>query len=188
MVAKWQRWLFWTLALGALFYFVSSQRNSLVNGAQKTASTPVERTRAESTKQTPRPAARPSQTSAARTSPLAVRLNAPDGTVTEDVDTLHQLIGQYFSNMQNRQGRPIGDSRDLARVLTGSNPLHLTVIAADHPAIGPQGHLLDRWGTPYHLHQLSSRSIDVRSAGPDRQLYTADDVVNERATQSAATP
>jgi hypothetical protein len=110
-----------------------------------------------------------------------MRLNAADGNAQEDVETLVGLIGQYLSSMQNRQGWPLGSSRDLARVLTGDNPLHLTVIASDHPAINARGYLVDRWGTPYQLHQLSSRVIDVRSAGPDRELFTADDVVNESA-------
>ena len=125
---------------------------------------------------TPKPLPKPQ-----KVSPLAARLNAADGTVQEDVEVLHGLIGQYFVAIQNRQGRPIGSSRDLARVLTGDNPLRHVFIPADHPAINDKGYLVDRWGTPYQLHQLSTHIIDVRSAGPDRQLYNADDVVDEAA-------
>ena len=42
------------------------------------------------------------------------------------------------------------------------------------------GRLIDRWGTPWQIHPRAADSIDVRSAGPDRRLYTPDDVTNER--------
>jgi hypothetical protein len=35
---------------------------------------------------------------------------------------------------------------------------------------------LDRFGTPYFFHPISETRIDVRSAGPDRKLWTEDDV------------
>ncbi|GAB4173537.1 MAG: hypothetical protein Fur0032_13170 [Terrimicrobiaceae bacterium] len=44
--------------------------------------------------------------------------------------------------------------------------------------MSPDGQLLDRWGVPYHLHQMSSNDLDFRSAGPDRELFTADDLVS----------
>ena len=37
--------------------------------------------------------------------------------------------------------------------------------------------LQDRWGTPYHLHPQAQGKLGVRSAGPDRELFTRDDVV-----------
>ena len=178
-----QRWFLFALAVGLLISVLylalmrpESPQHVEAKAVSATALAPQSKSKPGSNNSPTASATKPP-----RTSPLALRLNAADGTVNEDVETLHGLIGQYFIAIQNRPGRPIGDTRDLVRVLTGSNPLRLTFISADHPAIGPQGHLLDRWGTPYQLHQNSSRSIDVRSAGPDRQLYTADDVVNETA-------
>ena len=45
----------------------------------------------------------------------------------------------------------------------------------------PQGYLkslpVDPWGTPYFFHQLSSTEMEIRSAGPDKRLWTDDDVV-----------
>lgn len=119
-----------------------------------------------------------SQVEQARTgSPLATELNAPNGSAAQDVDILRQLIGQYLTALQRKPGPPIGDDHDLVHVLTGHNPLHLTVIPATHPAISPQGRLLDRFGTPYLVHPVSSHNYQIRSAGPDRKLFTLDDVV-----------
>jgi hypothetical protein len=114
---------------------------------------------------------------AKRGSPLAGELNSPDTAPQRDVQILHDLMNQYLTALQRRAGPPVGDDADLVRALTGRNPLKLTVIPPNHPAISKEGRLLDRWGTPYHVHALSSQSFEFRSAGPDRKLYTADDLI-----------
>ena len=110
-------------------------------------------------------------------SPLAARLNAVDGSGQEDVQILHDLVVQYLQAMQRRQGPPIGDDMDLAKVLKWRNPLKRPVLDPSHPALSADGHLSDRWGTPYHVHALSSNAYRIRSAGPDRRLFTNDDLV-----------
>ena len=110
-------------------------------------------------------------------SPLALQLNAPDGTPQQDVDALFGLIRQYHEALQRRAGPPIGDDADLARVLKGANPLRLVVVPATHPVFSADGRMRDRWGTPYHLHAKGRGAYEVRSAGPDKRLFTPDDVV-----------
>jgi hypothetical protein len=39
------------------------------------------------------------------------------------------------------------------------------------------GELMDRWGTPIFFHALSKDQMEIRSAGPDRVMWTADDVI-----------
>ncbi len=109
-------------------------------------------------------------------SPLAVELNSTAGDAAHDVEILHTLIRQYLRLLHGRQGRPIGNDSDLARVLTGQNPIKLVVLPPRHPALSVDGHLRDRWGTPYFIHPLGRNSFDVRSAGPDLKLFTADDI------------
>jgi hypothetical protein len=36
---------------------------------------------------------------------------------------------------------------------------------------------VDRWDTPYFFHQMSASHMEVRSAGPDKMLWTSDDIV-----------
>lgn len=114
---------------------------------------------------------------AQRGSPLVAELLRSDGTVADDIEIVRQLISQYFTALQNHAGPPIGDNADLVRALTGKNPLRLTVIPPGHAAVSEGGQLRDRWGTPYHLHRIAERDYEIRSAGPDRKLFTADDVV-----------
>lgn len=108
---------------------------------------------------------------------LAEQLNLPDGDPAQDVITLHRILQQYQRALHNRQGPPIGDDIDLARALKGRNPMKRAFIPATHPALSNDGHILDRWGTPYHLHPRGNGAFEVRSAGPDRKLYTEDDLV-----------
>lgn len=110
-------------------------------------------------------------------SPLAAELNAPTGDAAHDVETLHALLRQYLRHLHGRQGLPIGNDSDLARALTGHNPMNLIVIPASHPAITSDGHLRDRWGTPYFIHPRGNNAFEIRSAGPDRKLFTNDDAV-----------
>lgn len=110
-------------------------------------------------------------------SPLAAKLNAPGQTPEADVRVVRELIGQYLSAMQGKPGRPIGDNADLTRALAGNNRLKLVVVPPGHPAIGASGRMLDRWGTPYHVHPEGGGHFGVRSAGPDRKLFTTDDVI-----------
>ena len=110
-------------------------------------------------------------------SPLAVNLNAPKAAPQQDVDTLHELVLQYQHNMRHPNAPPIGDDSDLVRALTGHNPLGFVVIPPNHPAISAEGRLRDRWGTPYFVHPISARAVDIRSAGPDKKMFTPDDLV-----------
>jgi hypothetical protein len=111
-------------------------------------------------------------------SPLAAELNSPDGDGLHDVRTLRALIRQYLRIMRNRRGPPIGDDIDLARILTGHNPMNLAFLPPGHPALSADGRLRDRWGTPYFIHPLGYGAFEVRSAGPDGKMFTQDDLVD----------
>lgn len=123
------------------------------------------------------PAESPASSSGATGSPLAARLHDPDLTAADDVENLRQLAGQYFTALQQIPGPPIGDNIDLTKALTGSNPLKLAPLPPGHRAIDATGRIVDRWGTPYHVHARSARVLTIRSAGPDRRIFTDDDLV-----------
>jgi hypothetical protein len=110
-------------------------------------------------------------------SPLVAALLRREGEPEKDLEIVRQLISQYFTAMQNRPGPPVGDNADLMRAMSGKNPLRLRVIPEGSGVLGADGQLVDRWGTPYHLHKLAASYFEVRSAGPDRKLFTGDDLV-----------
>ena len=109
-------------------------------------------------------------------SPLADELNSPRTTIQRDLQILNGILLAWQTNF-HEQGNPVGDNAAITAALTGKNPLNFQFIRRDHPAIDARGELCDRWGTPFFFHALSGTRMELRSAGPDRQMYTDDDVV-----------
>jgi hypothetical protein len=117
-------------------------------------------------------------------SPLADKLNAPDGGGTRDVAIVLNLFTHYRERFG---GVPTGeDNAAFVNALAGNNPQRLAFIDRGHPAINARGELLDRWGTPFVFHLESRDHIEVRSAGPDRELYTLDDLVSGSPNRATA--
>ncbi len=109
-------------------------------------------------------------------SELAKDLNSPAQDIHADLRVLDEIFNAFRTNFP-QSGNPIGNNAEITAVLTGQNPRHIAFIPPDHPAINAQGELCDRWGHPFFFHQLSGRQMEIRSAGPDKKFWTADDVV-----------
>lgn len=99
-------------------------------------------------------------------------------TGLDDVQSVSMLLEEYrraFGAM------PVGELNDeIVRRLQGENPKGIAVLPKAHPAISAQGELLDRWGTPYRFHPESSWDMTVRSAGPDKRMWSNDDILTDR--------
>jgi hypothetical protein len=93
------------------------------------------------------------------------------------VRRVHALIGSFLTAVKEPYRPPLGDNRDVVRALTGGNRYGDVFLATNDPAINMRGEWTDPWGRPYHLHARSAGAIDVRSAGPDGVLFTADDLI-----------
>jgi hypothetical protein len=104
---------------------------------------------------------------------LADRLAEQTQTPLNDLETLGEFIDIYRKSFSQL---PVGSNEDLTAILTGQNPKKGVLFPPDSPMI-IKGQLVDRWGTPYWLHPNSGASLEVRSAGPDKNLFTADDVI-----------
>ena len=109
-------------------------------------------------------------------SPLADELNSPRTTIQRDLQILNGVLLAWQTNFHG-QGNPVGDNAAIPAALTGQNALNFQFIPHDHPAINARGELCDRWGTPFFFHALSGTRMELRSAGPARQMYTDDDIV-----------
>ncbi len=114
----------------------------------------------------------------AERSHLADNLNAPESNIRADLQLMADVLAAFRSNFPH-DGNPVGDNQEITAALTGKNRLQLALIPRDHPAINAAGELCDRWGTPFFFHAESGTRMAVRSAGPDRKMWTADDVVLE---------
>lgn len=114
--------------------------------------------------------------------PLAA-FGSPSGSMERDLELLHEAFETWRTNFP-ADGNPVGDNAEIVRALAGDNPHALVLLPPDHPSIGADGTLRDRWGMPLFFHQLSGHAMEIRSAGPDRRFRTDDDIVWRPGTAS----
>ncbi len=93
----------------------------------------------------------------------------------KNVETLAELNDQYASMFG---GNLVGTNPEITAALNGKNPRQANFIQPEAGMrIDDNGELVDPWGTPYFFHQLSGAVMEIHSAGPDRIMWTADDLV-----------
>lgn len=110
--------------------------------------------------------------------PLTVPSTAPkNDTAYDDVQSVNTLLLEYRRSFG---AMPVGELNDeIVRRLQGENPQGIAVLPKTHPSINSDGELIDRWGTPYRFHPESSWQTTVRSAGPDKKMWTGDDILSD---------
>jgi hypothetical protein len=115
----------------------------------------------------PRPLVNP----AGKPQPLEYTNIAPDIIM----DTMRHAIHDYASMFG---GNPVGENSEITSQLNGHNPRQVDFIRPDDGMrINEKGELIDPWGTPYFFHQLSGTDMEIHSAGPDKVMWTSDDLV-----------
>jgi hypothetical protein len=106
----------------------------------------------------------------------ADQLNSPDHSVKEDL----QIVAEFVDLIQ-RAGinASIGDNADITAALTGTQYAGQKghVFPRQHNALRG-GQLVDRWGTPFWFHNNGPTRLEIRSAGPDKHLFTPDDIAH----------
>jgi hypothetical protein len=100
--------------------------------------------------------------------------NIPAAAVLENMrGVFKQYAGRFGSN-------PVGTNPEITASLNGGNPKQVQFLnPEDGLRINESGELVDSWGTPFFFHQLSARDMEIHSAGPDRVMWTADDLVTK---------
>lgn len=98
------------------------------------------------------------------------QLSAP--TVLENVRVAFRQFRLKFNS------NPVGTNDELTRALNGDNPGQVRFLRMeDGMRINGKGELIDTWGTPYFFHQLSATEMEIHCAGPDKKMWTSDDLV-----------
>ena len=101
-------------------------------------------------------------------------LNSPEHSVEQDLQIIAEfvdLLGKAGLNYS------VGDNADITAALTGTQYAGQTghIFPRQHNALRG-GQLVDRWGTPFWFHANGPGKLEIRSAGPDKQLFTPDDI------------
>lgn len=117
---------------------------------------------------------------------MADELHKPDSSPQRDLEIISQLLTEYS---RAHGGNPIGSNSDITEAFLGGDDAPAgRFFPRSHPAV-KNGQITDRWGQPYWFHPNSGSQMEIRSAGPDKQLFTADDLVlNPSPPGLGATP
>ena len=94
----------------------------------------------------------------------------------EDLDQLGQLLTSYLTLNKADDPLPLASNLDIAAAMRGTNPFQMALLPTEHAAFNTKGEFIDRFGNPIFFHALSQDQIEIRSAGPDGTLWTADDL------------
>jgi hypothetical protein len=98
--------------------------------------------------------------------------NFAPSIVLENVSHAIRQYGEMFG------GNPVGTNPEITAALNGGNPKQVNFIKPEAGMrISANGELVDAWGTPFFFHQLSGSETEIHSAGPDKIMWTSDDLV-----------
>lgn len=92
----------------------------------------------------------------------------------KEMDDVQYMLRDFRTRLG---GNPEGTNAEIIKAVMGGNRAQARLGPPEGQRLNDQGELLDRWGAPYFFHQLSLNEMEVRSAGPDRTMFTTDDIV-----------
>lgn len=98
----------------------------------------------------------------------------PDAKAMLAIDQVNLMIRDYRTMAGEN---PVGTNAEIMAAVMGDNPKNAKLGPPEGAQLNEKGELIDRWGTPYFFHQLSKTHMEIRSAGPDKVMWTADDPV-----------
>jgi hypothetical protein len=176
----------------ALYFFHNSRKAALPSGesseqnssASRSENFPSTQNNSSSTASVPSQSANPTsplarQTNLAINAGVVVPLPAtmpgiPPAIVLENVGRAIRQYGDMFG------GNPVGTNPEITAALNGQNPKGINFIKPEAGMrINENGELVDAWGTPFFFHQLSGTDTEIHSAGPDKIMWTSDDLVSK---------
>ena len=98
----------------------------------------------------------------------------PNPQAVEDIENIQLMLRDFRTRLG---GNPEGTNAEIMKGMMGGNTFQANFVPPDGQRLNDQGELLDRWGTAYFFHQLSKTEMEIRSAGPDQKMWTADDIL-----------
>ena len=115
--------------------------------------------------------------SAAATAPMAVRPLSSTGiaaVVKTELESVKFVVRDFRASLG---GNPVGNNAEITKALMGANRKKTHFLDGANLRLNDKGELIDRWDTPYFFHQISGIEMEIRSAGPDKRMWTDDDII-----------
>lgn len=93
------------------------------------------------------------------------------------------LVARALSNFllidKQAADRPLSANEEWSAALRGKRPGTEPWFSERSPVLDARQRLIDRWQTPLFFHALGGKQWEIRSAGPDRKLWTEDDLMEK---------
>ena len=99
----------------------------------------------------------------------------PETTGLAELDGVLGMLRDYRTRMGEN---PVGSNAEIMRAVMGGNPVNANLGPPAGQTLNDAGELIDPWGSPFFFHQVSAKSMEIRSAGPDRKLWSTDDLTS----------
>jgi len=99
-----------------------------------------------------------------------------DPATAADLDKITLMFRDYRTITGEN---PVGTNAEIMKSVMGGNPKGAMLGPPEGQLVNENGELIDRWGTPYFFHQLTKDLMEIHSAGPDRRMWTDDDIVGK---------
>jgi hypothetical protein len=98
----------------------------------------------------------------------------PDEEAMIEIDKVSLMIRDFRTIAGEN---PVGTNAEIMSAIMGGNAKQAKLGPPEGVKLNEKGEIIDRWGTPYFFHQLSRDHMEIRSAGPDKVLWTDDDPI-----------
>lgn len=108
---------------------------------------------------------------------------SPRVTPEQDLELLQQVLHTCFTAVRGAADQVSGSNAEVTAFLTGSNSEKLEFISREHRAV-KNGELVDRWGAAIFFHFIAPGVVEIRSSGPDKKMWSSDDVQFPKAHRS----
>ena len=100
----------------------------------------------------------------------------PGTPPAHDLELMARAIDNFLLVSKGLRDRPLSTNGEWAAALRGQRPGSERWLPDRHPAFDAEGRLIDRWGSPLFFHALGGQRWEIRSAGPDRRMWSDDDL------------
>ena len=107
----------------------------------------------------------------------SARAGAEPSKTETDIAQLQRALANYFREYNTL---PAGNNVAVMKSLTGDNPRKFVFFAFSSARMGTDRAFLDEWKTAFRITFAKPATAEVRSAGPDREVGTSDDVFESK--------
>ncbi len=94
----------------------------------------------------------------------------------QDLILMHRCLDTFLLAAKGMKNQPLSANGEIAAALRGEGLVRLAFLPRGHPVFDATGQLIDRWKSPLFFHAEAAGVMAIRSAGPDKTLWTDDDL------------